>query len=146
VKKIAVLLLLVAGTLSLPAAGQTVKELKITDCSAFSAPSTIRNPFWPIGWSRPTAVAQTPGPVVPVVQEIRLKPEDFVISSISTGQLPLAVINGRAYAEGELISMNVGTPQPMIVQVYAIRDGAVTLRYRDKTVVAFLKGVQLPAR
>lgn len=145
-KRIAVILVLAAGILDTPASGQTAKELKITNFSAFNAPSTVRDPFWPVGWSRPVGVVQAPGPVAPVVQVISLKPEDFVISSISTGQLPLAVINGKAYAEGDLISMNVGTPQPLIVQVYAIRDGAVTLRYRDKSVVAFLKGVRLPAR
>jgi len=145
VKKIAVILLLTTGLAHLPVAAQTATELKIKTLSTFNALPTTRDPFWPVGWSRPTAVEQVFAaiPMPTVAPEIHPKPEDFVVSSISTGKLPLAVINGRAYAEGELITINVGAPKPMIVQVYSIRDGSVTLRFQNRTVLAPLKGTHL---
>lgn len=141
-KTVLVALSMIAGFAVL-APAQTVEELKIKERSSFRAPVTLRNPFWPLGWQKPSptapgapTVARSAATPVPVI----FKPDLFTVTSISTGAVPVAVINGRIYGEGELISFNSGGPKPVSAQVYAIKDGMVTLRYQDKTVNVFQKG------
>jgi hypothetical protein len=143
-KRIAAIALLVIGFSATFASAQTVEELKIKNHSEYKLGKVSRNPFWDIGWQKPgvvatdvkaktnIVVAPTPPPA-PVIT-----PQDFNVTSISTGQVSLAVVNGKAYAEGDLIP--VTTPQGRInVQVFYIRDGEVAFRYQNKTVVSPLK-------
>ena len=135
--KTATLALFLLAGCGLAAHAQTVEELKIKNRSTFDAfAAGARNPFWPVGWrkeaagaSRATATAAVAAPV-----EVVLRPQDFVVTSISVGALPLAVINGKAYGEGDLIPLSRGK-ETVSVQVFAIRDGEVTLRHQTKTVV-----------
>ena len=141
-KLVATTILAIAVT-SAVASAQTAEELKIKVKSEYKVGSSSRDPFWPVGWQKPlppgaqpvatsTSVAPTPPPA-PVIS-----PSDFNVTSIATGHISLAVINGKAYAEGEFVPVN--TPQGRInVQVYYIRDGQVALRYQNKTVVSELK-------
>lgn len=98
--------------------------------SRFDAKVVRRNIFWPIGYVHvenstvaPSASAvRPPTPILSVDQ--------FSVSSILIGNgLPLAIINGQPRGVGEfLIVGGVG------VEVAAISDGMVTLRY-DKTAI-----------
>ncbi len=124
----------------LPASAQTVEDLQIKERSFFTA-STARNPFLPVGWAKPEPIVPTVGkPVNPtaVVSDAFFKPERFVVTSISIGALPLALINGKTYGEGDLIPVEAG----INVQVYAIRDGEVTLRYQSKTIVSAIQSAE----
>ncbi len=146
-KKVAVLSLVALVGSSLLASAQTAQDLKIKERSSFNAPPSARNPFWPIGWQKEAApsVQNSVDATVPLPPpELLLKPENFIVSSISTGRTSLALINGKAYGEGDLIPYDVGG-QKIAIQVYSIRDGMVTLRYKDKTIVSAIKGT-LPPR
>ena len=92
--------------------------------SSFNS-TAARNPFWPIGWVKTdTGENET--------QEVALiTPSQFDITSISTGQNPLAVINGKTYGEGETITALYGS-QKIKILVLAINDGEVVLQYLDK--------------
>jgi hypothetical protein len=121
---------------------QSVDELKIEERSVFTM-ATARNPFLPIGWKKPEPIPVGVSPsVVPQVSDAFFKPEKFVVTSISIGILPLALINGKPYGEGDLILVSEG----INVQVAAIRDGRVTLRYRDKTIESRIQTGVAPKR
>ena len=141
----ALTLLLLAGS-GLVCFAQTVEDLNISKRSTFDATVVWRDPFQPIGWNSPSLTqATTPGaPAAPPTTESYIRPEAFVVSSILFDKIPLAVVNGKAYGEGELIQFNAGGKQ-IKIQVYAIRDGAVTLQYNDLKVVCPIRIWQKPA-
>ena len=143
----AFILLAVVTGFSLRASAQTAAELKIKERSTFKGAPTMRDPFWPIGWQKrapegSSILAPKTGSALVASPEMFLKPELFIVSSISTGAVPIAIINGKMYGEGELIPFNAGGPKPVSAQVYKISDGTVTLRYQAKTVVIFQRGLQ----
>lgn len=112
------------------ARAQTVEELGVSRHSSFDPATLHRDPFTPIGWQKPMAAA----PVVNgVKQEPVFRAEAFMVSSISVDRIPLAVINGRPYGEGDSIAWTEAG-RTMKAQVFAIRDGVVTLRMGDVTV------------
>ena len=163
--KTAFLILLSGVAVGLSASAQSVEDLKITARSSFNASSiSPRDPFWPIGWQKegPAPVVNNSGASVPtqITAEMLLKPENYVVTSISIGRIPLAVINGKPYGEGDLIplvpALSPGTrplantapavllpggidPAGLRAQVFSIRDGAVVIRFQHKTVVARIK-------
>ena len=61
------------------------------------------------------------------------------------GNPSLAVVNGRAYSEGELIKMPKGSA-PMKVRVEQVADGSVTLQYDDQRMVIAMRRAELPER
>ena len=140
----ALIALFVVAGCGLSAHGQTVDELKIKTHSVFNGPVSMRNPFWPVGWRKAGTLgpsgtgASAPAPV------ISIKPELFSVSSISTGAIPIAVINGKMYGEGELIPFAGGGLKPSTAQVFSIKDGQVTLRFEKQTVTIFQKGAAKP--
>lgn len=117
---------------------------KLKNPSSFQASSMAHNPFWPIGWAKaaPVAAVATAAPAVPVAA---LKAEDFVVTSILINEPPLAVINGKEMAEGEMALMQVGS-QRIVVQLAAVQDGRVVLRCQNHNIVVPLrrKGEILP--
>ncbi len=128
--------------------GQNVEELEITGRSSFTAAPSARNPFWPIGWSKESkkaapVVTKTGTPAPP--SDAFFTPERFVVSSISISHLPLAVVNGNAYGEGDLIPFRDGE-RVVNVQVFSIRDGKVLLRFNQKTIEAQIKTETLQKR
>lgn len=125
-------------------AAQTAEDLQITKRSSFEASSIDRSPFWPIGWSKQAASAPAAVPV-DTVDTSFLVPSRFVVTSISIGKIPLAVINGKTYGEGDLIAVTNG-PNRVNVQVVAIKDGKVRLRYATKTIETSIQNQQLPKR
>ena len=121
---------------------QTAEELGITTRSSFQG-SEERDPFWPIGWSKPSAIVM-PGESSPV--ELVPQPDHFAVTSISLDRIPLAIINGKPYGEGDsLIWLNGATKKSFKLQIISIRDGAVTLRYDNVKVVCPLRIWQKPA-
>ena len=87
--------------------------------STFNARFIERNPFLPIGWIKKK-------PVKMRARQITIKPDAFRITSIVTGGVGagLAIINGRGYAAGEAISINV-EGREVGVLVKEVRDGEV---------------------
>ena len=145
-KNNAVLVLLVLAGSSCAGHAQTAEDLGASRLSTFEVGPEQRDPFLPIGWQRPVS-APAPGimgaaPVV-ATTESYIRPEAFVVSSISVDRLPLAVINGKAYGEGDSLPFVAGDKK-IKLQVYAIRDGAVTLRYNDFKVVCPIRMWQKP--
>jgi hypothetical protein len=94
--------------------------------SAFALPATTRPPFWPIGFVKGEA-KRVAGPAAPrpAVDE-----SSFRVTSILLGNPALAVINGRAYSEGEYLRMPKGTP--VRIRVQRIADGGVVLQTADQ--------------
>jgi hypothetical protein len=136
--------MLVAGM----AFGQTSADLGLLKHSSFEVPEGARDPFWPIGWQKPLSEpsAALPGGAAHV--DYGPRADAFVVSSISLDRIPLAVINGKPYGEGDTIVLAVGEKKNVLVkvQVFAIRDGMVTLRYQDKNLLCPLRLWQKPAK
>ena len=116
-----------------------VPKYALKNKSAFTLASETRAPFWPIGW-----VKRARG-------EVREKPKiainesSFLVTSILMGSPSLAVINGRAYSEGEFIRMPKDGAA-LRVRVQNINDGSVTLQCEDQTLVVALRRPQLAER
>ena len=107
-----------------PAAGYTPKTR-----SVFTATGEQHNPFWPIGWVKVANESATDGaaPTVP-------HPEDFVVTTILLNEPPMAVINGKDLAEGEIAAMPING-QNVVVQLMAVQDGRVILRWENQNIV-----------
>ena len=99
--------------------------------SVFLASPSDHNPFWPIGWIKPetdnSSTAQGVAPVVPHAA-------DFLVTTIMLNEPPLAVINGKEMAEGEVATMPVNG-QPTTVQLVAVQDGQVVIRWQNQNIV-----------
>lgn len=127
-------------------AAQSAEDLQLERRSEADIPPAQRNPFWPVGWAKKEANTAAPsGVAVNAIDTSFLVPARFVVSSISIGKFPLAVINGKTYGEGDLIAVNSGANR-VNVQVVSIRDGKVKLRYADKTIETSIKAEQKPTR
>jgi hypothetical protein len=160
-----ILIALLAGAAALHAAGppktdadknadtaknEVIPPYELKNHSSFVSPTEItRVPFWPIGWVKRTAYT----PAAVAIQEapkVLLDEKAFRITSIliGTGSTPsLAVINGRAYSEGEFVRMPK-TPgvAPIRVRVQRINDGTVILQHADQIMVAILQRPELSNR
>ena len=134
-------LLLLAGFAG-AAQAQTAEDLHVARRSTFESPAAARDPLTPIGWQKAGVVVTLPGGPVVRTAESYIVPAAFVVSSISLDRIPLAVINGRPYGEGDLMSFNAGG-EKIQLQISAIRDGAVTLRYKACEVVCPIRASQL---
>ena len=133
-----------------PAATEPVPPYVLKNRSTFADPTTVtRAPFWPIGWVKPKA-----GVVVQAQQvqapKMVLDASSFKVTSIllGAGTTPsLAVINGRAYSEGEFLRIpkTPGTVAPRI-RIHRINDGTVILQNAEQMLVAPLQRPELGAR
>ncbi|MHA3770344.1 hypothetical protein ACXR0O_02270 [Verrucomicrobiota bacterium sgz303538] len=114
--------------------------------STFTAPEVSRPPFWPIGFVKRAKIA---GEVhVAPTPTAKLTPEMFAVTSILVGHPSLAVINGRAYGEGELLRGSKSAADPRArIRVMRIADGQVHLQSGDgQTVVVALRRPELSER
>lgn len=108
--------------------------------STFTLAADRRAPFWPIGWVK--RAHQGPTEVTKQVPKAKLNENSFAVTSIMLGNPSLAVINARAYSEGELIRMPKGSA-PMKVRVMEIGDGSVSLSYENQNFTVALKRPEL---
>lgn len=110
---------------------------------------TARVPFWPIGWIKRAKVAQTPDAPVQVIPKVTLDERNFRVTSIllGSGTTPsLAVINGRAYSEGEFLRMPRSMNPAPRVRVQRISDGAVVLQNAEQILTVKLTRPELQNR
>ena len=131
-----------------PAAKVEPYELK--NRSTFTVERETRAPFWPIGWEKPknADAAQprvTPTGVVVAVQKFEIQPQHFNVTSVLIGRPSLATINGRSFAEGELLPVIAGKDRLRVV-VKAIRDGGVWLEHDAHQIYVPLRRKEIEAR
>ena len=100
--------------------------------STFTLAADRRAPFWPIGWVK-KAPNQTHTEITQAPKQ-KIDEKAFSVTSILVGNPSLAVVNGRAYSEGELIRIPKGSA-PMKIRVQQIADGSVTLQYEEQAIV-----------
>ena len=157
--------LLFAGSLlcavSLPAAdsvpeknASVPKPYQLKNRSAFNAPGENgRAPFWPVGWVHRKDSSSEVGQVE--AAKTTLDEKSFHVTSIllGSGTTPsLAVINGRAYSEGEFLKMPRGlavkagaaaTPAAARIRVQRISDGSVVIQQANQAVTVALQRQEL---
>ncbi len=131
-----------------PAKAEPVLEpYQLKNRSSFACEvQDARAPFWPIGWvhrkGAGSAVATNEAP-----REV-LEPKNFRVTSIllGTGGGSLAVVNGRAYGEGEFLRtprMAPGAPAAARTRVHQIADGFVVLQRETQLVTVALLRAEL---
>lgn len=107
---------------------------KLKNRSSFTASEQSRPPFWPVGHVKKArggsdvVVDSNPRP--------NLSSEMFNVTSIVLGNPSLAIINGRAYGEGEFLrqardSRGKAPNERSRIRVARIVDGMVTLQSVD---------------
>lgn len=134
-----------------PAKTESVPPYQLKNRSTFTvAPEISRAPFWPIGWVKRIVGAPVQAQEAAPVAKVLLDEKSFKVTSIllGTGTTPsLAVINGRAYSEGEFLRMPKGTMAAGVkVRVQRINDGQVVLQNADQVVVAPLQRPELSTK
>lgn len=144
---IAITLLPLAARAEEPAAAPADYALK--NRSSFNASDDTRAPFWPIGWSRKAADGAPVSVAAPVAARPTIDPASYKITSILLGSPSLAVINGRAYEEGEYLKVpraKDGAPAPAApktaprIRVQKITDSAVMLQQgTEQVTVEFVR-------
>jgi hypothetical protein len=113
-------------------------KYELKNRSTFSVPISARPPFWPIGWVRRESSANTAA-----AEPARaISEKTFVVTSILVGNPSLAVINGRAYMEGELVRLPKAAGQ-VRVRVQRIADGTVQLQAPAQMITASLRRAEL---
>lgn len=110
--------------------------------STFTLAGDHRAPFWPIGWVKRANESRTEITHAP---KAKIDESSFNVTSILVGNPSLAVVNGRAYSEGELIRMPKGSA-PLKVRVEQVADGSVTLQHEDQRIVVAMRRPELPDR
>lgn len=122
--------------------------------SSFEVAAGLRPPFWPIGWVKRERNVLPSGAIAP---KFVLDARSFTVTSILLGPPAIAVINGRAYEEGQIIrmarlavpiaapagGMPAGGPR---IRVQRIADGQVWLQGEGQTVSVSLKRPELSER
>jgi len=94
--------------------------------TAFTATANDHNPFWPIGWVKMESSSDN---VVVIPHS-----QDFSVTSILLNEPPMAVINGKEMAEGEIATLTING-QLVTVQLMAVQDGRVILRWQNQNIV-----------
>lgn len=117
---------------------QNAAGFRLKNRSVFVTAGAEHDPFWPIGWHKPNASEPSSSTSAPVRNVVEFRTDGIVVTSILLGNPPLAVINGKGYAEGELMAQEFAG-QTITVQIAAIQDGAVVLRYQDKNYTVLLR-------
>lgn len=121
--------------------------------SSFAIASGARPPVWPIGWVKRERGASTIA-AVPATPKFVLDATSFTVTSILLGPPAIAVINGRAYEEGQLVRIaaprtaEVKTPAAAgpRIRVHRIADGQVWLQGEGQLVNVAMKRSELSER
>lgn len=117
------------GAAALPAA-----RFQLKNRSAFTAANAAHNPFWPIGWNKGSS-AMVAGAAS---STMALRADNFEVTAILLNDPPMAVVNGKAMAEGELLPMTIGG-QKVAVQLASVQDGQIVIRYQNSNIVVPLR-------
>ena len=140
-------LILAAAAVALSAQAQAesekMKGYELKNRSAFHAPEDARIPFWPIGFVHPAKGATATA--VSQVAKIRLEPAYFNLTSVMLGHPALATINGRAFAEGEVLPVVFGNERLKVV-LRSVQDGGVTLDHEGQRIFVPMKRLELAPR
>jgi hypothetical protein len=125
----------------------TGEAYELKNHSAFRSDADARIPFWPIGWRKPDGKASAGGAPAAVVAtaKVQLQPNHFNISSILLGNPALVTINGRSFAEGEILPVIFGT-QRLRVIVRSIRDGGAWLDHEGQQIFVPMRRPELGIR
>lgn len=148
-----------AATPQAPKPTEPVPPYVLKNRSTFpNVTDTSRAPFWPIGWVKHAKGGPAQAPVEEA-PKFTLDAKSFKLTSILVGSgttASLAVINGRAYGEGEFIRMpktagaasstSAPSAPPIRIRVQRIAVGGVTLQSGTQTVVVPLTHPELGAR
>ena len=112
-----------------PAPGAAATGYAPKNKSVFTAAENDHNPFWPIGWVKMEAISDgdNSAPLIP-------RAEDFSVTTILLNDPPMAVINGKDMAEGEVAALSVNGA-PVVVQLMAVQDGRVILRWQNQNLI-----------
>ena len=144
-----------------PAKAEPAPEpYQLKNRSSFAATAEgARAPFWPIGWVHRKGVSSVVAAMAPTKSV--LDAANFRVTSILLGSGPtpsLAVINGRAYSEGEFLKMPRGSapvapapvangapavPVPARIRVQRITDGSVVLQRENLSVTVVMQRQEL---
>ena len=98
--------------------------------SVFSSAAAQHNPFWPIGWVKTADESDAAESVAAVIPHT----DDFLVSTIMLNDPPMAVINGKDMAEGQIAALPING-QNVVVQLMAVQDGRVVLRWENQNIV-----------
>lgn len=105
--------------------------------SSFNAPADARNPFWPIGWKKPTVKEPTGEPSAPAAPQ--LTAAAFVLTSVAVEKdTRFAIINGKVMREGQHIGVQMGA-QTYEVVLKTIEDGQVILETKQQELIVPLR-------
>lgn len=100
--------------------------------SQFTLNREARAPFWPIGWTKSMAtdpnVPRVTKGVLASKKKFEIQPQHFSVTSVLVGRPALATINGRSFAEGEVLPVIAGNERLRVV-LKAVRDGGVWLEH-----------------
>lgn len=119
--------------ISAPRAADAPAAITLKHKSSFEA-ADARNPFWPIGWTRPDPSKAGATEVAPA-----LSAASFSLTSVTMGTGPhFAILNGKVLQEGQQFGLQFGS-QIYQVTVQAIEDGQVVLSYQGGQVVVPLR-------
>ncbi len=114
-------------------AEKTAPAITLKQKSSFAA-SDVRNPFWPIGWTKPNPKNTTATIATPVIT-----PTSFTLTSVTMGAgARFAILNGKVMQEGQQFGLQMGS-QIYQITVQAITDGQVVLAYEGGQVVVPLR-------
>jgi hypothetical protein len=113
-------------------AEDAVPAIELKQKSNFDA-ADARDPFWPIGWKRPSPKNPNAG------AGSDLSPNAFSLTSVTTGTGPhFAILNGKVIQEGQQFGLQLGT-QVYQVTLRSIEDGRVVLIWQDSEIVVPLR-------
>lgn len=140
---------LVAAETAATDAKPAVSKYELKSRSTCNLPPGTRPPFWPIGWVH----REGPHQDAPIGPKYVFDEKNFAVTSILMGPPAIAVINGRAYEEGQVLKVKVaataqvasGAPAPR-VRVQRIADGQVWLAFDTEIIGIALKRPELNER
>lgn len=141
-----------SGHAAAPSTDDTAGETKVVryelkNRSKFGLEENARAPFWPIGWKKPvkSSSTQAAATVNESANQFLIQPEHFTVTTVLSGNPPLATINGKAFGEGEVLPVLAGNERIKVV-VHAIRDGGVSLQQGDHMIFVPLRRAEVAPR
>jgi hypothetical protein len=104
------------------------------DPSKFSDEPEARDPFSSIDES--TGTTGTVTPLFHAAAASEIGPDLFKVTTISISKLSIAIINRRAFAQGDTFNLKAADNHIFEVSVSKITDGEVVLELRGQQIVA----------